>query len=209
LNPHWNESYNFDITTGKEVLTVTVVDSNRTNEEDYIGRIQINISELSHQKDVEHWFDLIPENDIEQPKGRINLGLRWVHSKVDMLRNMIADEEHEIQTIEENIQYYSDEVDLLKIPLEDKKNIKTTPERSMNISANNTLNMTTKSPLKNEFDNLTLAKLAGTVLEGEHRWALNFERTSNNLSIRLGFDETPWFVLFQVGMYTNMFLTFL
>jgi hypothetical protein len=200
------------------MLTLTVVEANRTNDEDFIGRIQIDISQLSHQKSVEHWFDLKLNDDVEETKGRVNLNLWWVHSKIDMLRNLIAVEEGEIQVNEENLAYYEDKIEILKLPLDaekpkDSKNTlggaRMSPDKSFNMSANNTINSTSKSPDKTEFDNLTLAKLVGTVMEREQRWALSFENTSNNLSMRLGFDETPWYIFFQISMFTSMLLTFI
>lgn len=62
---------------------------------------------------------------------------------------------------------------------------------------------------ENDFGGTTLAKIVGTVLENERKWALMVENTSNKLSIKLGFDETPWYILFKISMYSYILLTLL
>lgn len=185
------------------------MDKDRVKEDDCEGTVQIKVNQLKDQKSVDHWFDLQPSDPSQKEwKGRINLNLWWVHSKVGMLRNLISEQEKDISVFEENLAYYEDRLQMLLNPFEGGE-MKAVKVKDTSVSVNNTAKHLTASPEKSEFDEMTLAKLVGTVLEREQRWALTFEKTSNSLSIKLGFDETPWYILFQVSMYLSAFMTLL
>lgn len=211
LNPHWDESFSFPIETGKEILTITVMDEDKIKSDDFEGRIQIRVSELANQKTKEQWYDLKAPDGATEWKGKISLRLLWVHSKKDMLNDLIAEQEQEVSYFQENLEYYEDRQSMLDLILNINKNKNhlTTPNIRVDRSTfDNTSKLATVSPIKSEFDESTLAKLVGTVLEREQQWALSFERTSNKLSFKLGFGETPWYWLFQIGMYVSILLTF-
>ena len=203
LNPRWDESFSFPITTGNEILHVTVLDQDRGKEDDFEGKIQIKVSEFSDQRSVDHWFDLKPMDGSTSWKGRINLNLWWVHSKVDMLKNLIADRIQEMEVLAENIEYYEQRYKVLEHIITGKSInlslLEPVDNQSMNRpSFQDITKLDRSSKTMNDFDHLTLAKLVGRVMEVEQKWALNVENTSNKLSYRLGFDQTPWYLLFQV-----------
>jgi len=114
LSPIWNESFTFSIETGKEILKVSILNKDSIKEDDFEGFVEINISDLgkkeiadfakSQQIDteqrsnaisfpngVEKWYDLQPPPHAKQNewKGKINLNLWWVYSKVDMLKDLM------------------------------------------------------------------------------------------------------------------------
>lgn len=140
-----------------------------------------------------------------------------------MLKDLIAEQEQDIQVLAENLDYYQERYDMLESILTSEKpkaNIKEevkiarkevqrssfAPDESSrnNRLSNNNSFMNTTSPMKSEFEGSTLAQLASIVMEREQRWALKFEETSNSISVKLGFDETPWYILFSICQYTSM-----
>jgi hypothetical protein len=210
LNPRWDESFSFPITTGTEILRVTVLDQDNGKDDDYEGEIEIDIRQLYDQKSLDLWFDLKPSDNSTTWKGRLNLNLWWVHSKVDMLKSLISDNDQEISVLEENLAYYDQRLKLLEAVLTGRKIAHSPNDKSMlQVSFNDTTNVDRSSKVLNEFDQLTLAKLVGKVYDNEQKWALSFENTSNKLSYKLGFDQTPWYLLFQVFMYVYIILTLL
>ena len=215
LNPIWNENFNFSIQTGKEILQITILDRNKDQENAFLGRMQVKVSDFSDQKWVDLWFDLHSEEDGDKTggKGRINLSLWWVHSKEDMLKELIYGCDDDIKVLEENLIYYDNRVQLMEIPMSEVK-IKPKAKLGNNpkpdISTQNVSLNKSKGPdatAEADLGSTTLAKLVGTVLENERKWALMVENTSNKLSIKLGFDETPWYILFRISMYSYILMT--
>ena len=201
LNPIWNENFSFSITTGKEVLHVGVMDKNKNQEDLLLGMVEVNISDFSNQKSADVWYDL-QSNDTSRSggKGRINLSLWWIHSKEDMLKELIYGWDDDIKVLEENQIYYEDRTQLMKIPMQDVKvkpkvtasQVPKYESSIQNMSLSKSKGQDTTA--ENDFGGTTLAKIVGTVLENERKWALMVENTSNKLSIKLGFDETPWYI---------------
>lgn len=209
LNPRWDESFTFPIKTGNEILHVTVLDQDRGKDDDFEGKIQIKVRELNDQKSVDHWFDLKPMDGSDKWRGRLNLNLQWVHSKIDMLKTLITEKIQEMEILEENIEYYDQRYKVCENIITGKSFstsgfFSATPQSANRTSFNETSKFEKSSQKMDEFDHLTLAKLAGRVMDREHKWALAMENTSNKLSHRLGFNQTPWFLLFQV--FTGVFL---
>jgi hypothetical protein len=210
LNPRWDESFSFPIISGNEVLRITVLDQDNGKDDDYEGEIEINVRELYDQKSVNHWFDLKPSDNSATWKGKLNLNLWWVHSKVDMLKSLIAENNQEVEVLEETIEYYNQMLKIIESVLTGEKITHSPIDNNMHtVSFNDTTKLDRSSKVLNDFDHLTLAKLVGKVYDNEQKWALTFESTSNKLSYKLGFDQTPWYLLFQAFMYVYIVLTFL
>ena len=75
----WNESFTFEITEGKEPLTVIVMDQD-IGSDDFEGKTAVPLDFLSDQQKHEQWFDLQGEGN-QKWQGRIRLEMQWVWSQ--------------------------------------------------------------------------------------------------------------------------------
>ena len=222
LNPVWNEGFEFDVSgiesppqEAEEKLIVKVFDKgtvpNSEESDEYIGIVEINVRDLADQTEKEDWYDLTPlEGSSHNFKSKINLSLWWVYSKVDVYKNLIDKCDEDLTTLDENLFYYQDRIQLLQIPLNEKKGQIGSLVPPSHFSQANAYAVTASPDHKSaENDMPKLGALASLMLESKRHIANGFENHSDRLFIKLGFDETPWYTLFQLCMYTYIVLTFI
>lgn len=86
LNPEFHESFEIDVTNPSAVLNIVVKDKDYFGSDDFMGQVQIELSEFEDGKEVEKVYQLLGE-DIKQQdeadRGEIHLRLRWAERKFE------------------------------------------------------------------------------------------------------------------------------
>ena len=223
LNPVWNESFTFDVSwlqeypdKTQEYVTVKVFDKSQPVEgEDgtysQIAEAQVLICNFSHQKNEEAWFDLRSTHSLSSsPNSKINLGVWWVHSQVDMLKALMDTCNEDAALLGENLDYYSNRFELLQVPLKQGAVSSIPKDFSADYTGAKALGNSGFSPNKtSDPEESKLGTIATMLLESHRRVANGFEKQSDRLFSRLGFDETPWYILLQISMYMHTILSLL
>ncbi|KAK3557158.1 hypothetical protein QTP70_024713 [Hemibagrus guttatus] len=87
LNPTWNEMFELVLTDlpGQD-LTLEVFDKDMDMKDDFMGRLNIKLSDIIKSKHMDEWFTL---SDVKH--GRVHLALEWLNrvTKVDKLEQVL------------------------------------------------------------------------------------------------------------------------
>lgn len=91
LNPVWNEKFNFDVETGKEVLEIRAYDHDDFGSDDFLGSFALGLERYMDQQSHDEWFDLRPENQKLEANwhGRLRLVIQFIYSKTKMLTSYV------------------------------------------------------------------------------------------------------------------------
>lgn len=124
-----------------------------------------------------------------------------------MFKDLIANCEEDVQMLQENLEYYQNRYELLEAPITGDE-VQTRHRESYNITgagfksspdfvrAKATLD--SPSPTKGNAEESKLGALATLLLESQRNISKGFETRTDKVFVRLGFDETPWYILFQI-----------
>jgi len=200
-NPIWDESFQFDIYTGKEEIKVSVLDRNMMKQDIVIGVLYLPIAHLSDQVKIEDWYNLESPHG-GQSQGRIRLQLWWIHSKIKLIEDRIVQTEEDIGKILEDKKYYQDKVKQLREPfawMEFAVSSKESPSRPSNSQF-----AVYKDEIETEDEEAKsnpIIRVTNRVYDAEKILARNFEKFSDNLVQGLGLRYTPWY---KVMLYTNI-----
>ncbi|KAL6070885.1 Synaptotagmin-7 [Balamuthia mandrillaris] len=81
LNPSWNETFSFRLqNTAASQLLIQVMDWDRFSSDDFMGQVEIPLTEVTLKGQVDRWFDLSPKKASGSKKpvtGQIHLKLKW------------------------------------------------------------------------------------------------------------------------------------
>ena len=116
LNPIWNEWFTFDIKRGDDPLRVTVFDRG-TFQNNFVGKLLINLESLESQQEIEEWHELHEDNyDSPERKGKIKLKLQWIFSRLQLIHNKVSDLMVFQKKIEDIRKAYERELTMIKSP---------------------------------------------------------------------------------------------
>ena len=109
LNPVWNESFTFDISSKDEYLVVEVYDKDTFGNDDFEGMFRVSLNLIDDERmapeDLENmdekdklfdqmkhdiWFDLEHKTG-NKFEGRVRLMLQWIYSKEKYFRRFVQD----------------------------------------------------------------------------------------------------------------------
>ena len=89
LDPKWNQTFKFEIRSGKDDLEVLVLDRDLYASDDFIGRVMIPLETLKDQMKMDTWYDLESTNPAEKWQGEIRIETQWIHSRVRFFSSLI------------------------------------------------------------------------------------------------------------------------
>lgn len=90
LNPKWDETFKFDVKTGKDNLEILVLDRDFYNADNFEGKLVLNLSEFKDQMKVDKWYDLQSTNVSERWQGEIRVEVQWIHSRIKFFDDLLA-----------------------------------------------------------------------------------------------------------------------
>lgn len=201
LNPTWHQEFVFRIKRGNEILKITTFDEDkndddRQKEDDFLGQCAIGIDMLRDQQKVEKVIPLQSDNPYESWQGKIKVEMRWIHSVVKLLNDLIVEHQNEQKRTDEAIKEYEDKIYRLQKPFwwMDKNQIRELEAGDIE---------------SHEYHNDSVKRLAGTVTTAEREFSTKFNGIFNPISSLFGYKETPWFALLKILVYIYTFLTLL
>ena len=198
LNPVFDETFSFRVERGNEVLKITVMDRDKNDngdtEDDFEGQCAVGIDLLRDQQKIEKYIPLQSQNPYEKWQGKVRLELRWIHSKVKLIQDLITEHKNELVRTNETRREFQDKIYKLKRPFwwMDKSQLK---EIEMG------------DPEMHEYSNNTLARTAGTVSNTERELSSKFNGPAETISNILGFRETPWFKCLRYVTWIYLLIT--
>lgn len=89
INPKWDETFKFDIRTGKEPLEVLVLDRDLYSADDFEGKLSLNLMEFKDQMKVDKWYDLQSTHAHELCQGEIRVEIQWIHSRKKFFEDLL------------------------------------------------------------------------------------------------------------------------
>lgn len=107
---------------------------------------------------------------------------------------MIQNCENDIAMLEENLEYYKNRYEFVQIPL----NMSAVVIKDQSDYTKSSAFPNFSPDKTEEKEHSRLGVLASMVLEGNRALANKFEQQADKLFVKLGFDETPWSIMFQV-----------
>lgn len=215
-NPIWDESFQFDIYSGKEEIKVSIMDKNMMTQDTVIGVLYTPIANLSDQVKIEDWYNLESPMGGAQSSGRVRLQLWWIHSKIKLIEDRIMQTEEDVSKILEDKKYYMDKVKQLREPFPWMEAIslssnKTTPTNTRAAAKPQYATNTYNDELETEDDETKsnpLIRTANKVGETEKVLARGFEKLTDNIMQGLGIRYTPWYKLMYIVNTIYAILTF-
>lgn len=99
---------NFDITTGKEEITVQVVSQDIVEKE--VGRCELALEDYDDQYRHENEWKNLDQG------GRIKFQVHWIYSKVKFLESILAFQERAIQEEQDEIREVELALENMKVP---------------------------------------------------------------------------------------------
>eukprot|EP01017_Pseudomicrothorax_dubius_P036248 TRINITY_DN5171_c0_g1_i2.p1 TRINITY_DN5171_c0_g1~~TRINITY_DN5171_c0_g1_i2.p1 ORF type:complete len:456 (+),score=128.33 TRINITY_DN5171_c0_g1_i2:36-1403(+) len=99
-NPSFGETLTFEVKTGMEDLSATVV-CKEYGREEFLGHIEIPLNSFRDQQKQEEWYDLLDKNGA-QTRGRLHLGVQWIYSRVRYLASVVLKWDEHIKMQEED-----------------------------------------------------------------------------------------------------------
>lgn len=86
LNPEYHESFEIDVTNPSAVLNIVVKDKDYFGSDDFMGQVNIELSEFADGKEHEKVYQLLGE-DVkvldDSDRGEIHVRLRWAERKFE------------------------------------------------------------------------------------------------------------------------------
>jgi hypothetical protein len=86
LNPEYHESFEIDVTNPSAILNIVVKDRDYFGSDDFMGQVNIELSEFADGKEVEKVYQLLGE-DVKElddaDRGEIHVRLRWAERKFE------------------------------------------------------------------------------------------------------------------------------
>ena len=86
LNPEYHESFEIDVTNPSATLNIVVKDKDYFGSDDFMGQIQVELSEFADGKEHEKVYQLLGE-DVkaldDADRGEIHIRLRWAERKFE------------------------------------------------------------------------------------------------------------------------------
>ncbi len=89
LNPKWDETFKFEIKTGKDHLEILVLDRDLYAADDFQGKLTLNIMDFKDQMKIDQWFQLQSTNAQEVWQGEIRVELQWIHSRIKFFEDLL------------------------------------------------------------------------------------------------------------------------
>lgn len=89
LNPKWDETFKFDIRTGKDPLEILVLDRDLYSADDFEGKLSLNLMDFRDQMKMDKWYDLQSTNPNELWQGEIRVEIQWIHSRVKFFEDLL------------------------------------------------------------------------------------------------------------------------
>ncbi|CAI2365549.1 unnamed protein product [Moneuplotes crassus] len=89
LNPKWDETFKFEIRTGKHQLVILVLDRDLYAADDFQGKLTLDIMDFKDQMKVDKWFDLHSTNPHEPWQGEIRIEIQWIHSRIKFFEDLL------------------------------------------------------------------------------------------------------------------------
>ena len=195
LNPVWDQTFTFRVERGNEVLKITVMDKDWDQDgDDFLGQCAFGIDMLKDQQKVDKYISLQGENPYERWQGKLRLEMRWIHSVVKLLRDLIAEHRHEYDRTLDVKREFEDKIYKLHQPFwwMDKTQIK---------------ELENDYKESYEYRNDSVKRLAGTVSNTERQISTKLNELTRPLSSLVGYKDTPWFACLKIMVYIYSFLT--
>lgn len=115
LNPIWDESYTFPITSKDLDVTFTVMSKSMLGDK-FVGKLAIPLKTLADQLKREQYFSLSSQKYGEKWQGRICLELQWIWSKTRYYKDINSEWERIIAEDMERLEQLREQLDKLKKP---------------------------------------------------------------------------------------------
>mmetsp|Transcript_54168 Transcript_54168/g.61993 ORF Transcript_54168/g.61993 Transcript_54168/m.61993 type:complete len:471 (+) Transcript_54168:954-2366(+) len=116
LNPVWGSSFTFDVTRPDGIIEVEIWDHDTFNSNDFEGKVEIPLVTLKDQQRIDDWFRL--KNSTGEPlRGKVFLGLQWIHSRVTYLADIIEDWDENITEDEKDLEELKEQLFSLQDPV--------------------------------------------------------------------------------------------
>ena len=89
LNPKWDETFKFDIKTGKEPLEILVLDRDLYSADDFEGKLSLDLLDFKDQMKVDKWYNLQSTHPHELWQGEIRVEIQWIHSRRKFFEDLL------------------------------------------------------------------------------------------------------------------------
>jgi hypothetical protein len=201
LNPTWHQEFVFRIVRGNEILKITSFDEDRhqndkNKEDDFLGQCAVGIDMLRDQQKVEKIIPLQSDNPYESWQGKIKVEMRWIHSVVKLLTDLITEHQNEQKLTCEAMKEYEDKIYKLQKPFwwMDKNQIRELEAGDVE---------------SHEYGQDSVMRIAGTVTTAEREFSTKLNGIANPLMSLIGYKEAPWFGCLKILIYIYTILTLL
>lgn len=120
------------------------------------------------------------ENPYEKWQGKVRVELRWIHSKVKLIQDLIVEHENELVKIRDMKREFEDKIYKLKKPF-------------WWMDRNQMREIEMGDPEIHEYSNNSVARAAGTVTTTERELSSQVNGPIDTISRIMGYRETPWY----------------
>ncbi|CAK75548.1 unnamed protein product (macronuclear) [Paramecium tetraurelia] len=143
FHPIFNEQFGFQIKTGRENITLSLLIQDRNQKKSLVGQAKIDISQLQDQQ--VHSLQLQLQSDRQQyATPTIQFDVQWIYNKLKYYQEMISKLEVDIQQHQNDIEDYKRDLFVVQQPFMDnnqRQNLQSSlkPQNSSKVQTNSAL----------------------------------------------------------------------